>query len=705
MFYTIKLSFDGPPHVLVKQTIFSQKTETKIKRNTIKMIVWYHQSTIFKQRRVLQIAGLVSLCVALITTLLFGYSAYAAPGVNKTLTFQGRLLSSSGSVVADGYYNMQFKIYQDGNSQGTGSSEKWYETYINNGGQNGIEVVNGYFSVNLGSKESFDGKVDWNQDTLWLSMNIAGKATDCTAFNSGSCVADGEMKPMRRITATPIALNSNAVGGKTADQLVQLGQGVQDHTGNGSSLGINKTGSGDFIQLQKSGSDIFRVANSGNIIFGGSDNHSITVSSALTGNAGSQLLLQAGGGGSGDGSAGGDLVLRGGDAGGSDASGGNIVLGGGNGSGNGVSGLVIIGTPTFSTVTNDANCYASGALVANSCTVDGSSVDGSAAIIVGFSANSKTAAIPDPTNTTAGRVIYVMAASGSKDFGLVLNGGGTGNTHTMRENSAITLMWNGNDWLVAGTSSSNSLMGNTDADGTLANIQIGKGDGIGNPTLLTLDKSAGNPTVTNDSALLGSMYYDTNIGRIQCYEASGWGDCSAAPDTFVTLSPEYSNAVINGSTSGTLKSDICSNSLGLNDGSGGSTAVCGTNETYNFYGWNSTDASDQTRSIYVTYKLPSNFKEFVPESLTMMAKTDHNEAKVSYEIYRDHGANGLTQCGIETTAATGAIGWTSATATSNQDPASCSFEAGDSILIRINLTAKNNHNAYVSNLNFVYSNN
>ena len=48
----------------------------------------------------------------------------------------------------------------------------------------------------------------------------------------------------------------------------------------------------------------------------------------------------------------------------------------------------------------------------------------------------------------------------------------------MRENSAITLMWNGSDWLVAGTSNSNSLMGNTDADGTLANIQIGKIDGM-----------------------------------------------------------------------------------------------------------------------------------------------------------------------------------------------------------------------------------
>ena len=537
-------------------------------------------------------------------------------------------------------------------------------------------------------------------------MNIAGKATDCTAFNSGSCVADGEMKPMRRITATPIALNSNAVGGKTADQLVQLGQGVQDHTGNGSSLGINKTGSGDFIQMQKSGSDIFRVANSGNIIFGGSDNHSITVSSALTGNAGSQLLLQAGGGGSGDGSAGGDLVLRGGDAGGSDASGGNIVLGGGNGSGNGVSGLVIIGTPTFSTVTNDANCYASGALVANSCTVDGSSVDGSAAIIVGFSANGKTAAIPDPTNTTAGRVIYVMAASDSKDFGLVLNGGGTGNTHTMRENSAITLMWNGNDWLVAGTSSSNSLMGNADADGTLANIQIGKGDGIGNPTLLTLDKSAGNPTVTNDSALLGSMYYDTNIGRIQCYEASGWGDCSAAPDTFVSLSPQYTNAVINSTGTGTFNSDICSDSLNLNNGSGGSPVICGANETYNFYGWTSAEATDQTRSIYVTYQLPSNFKSFVSSSFSLMALTDDAASSVKYTIYKDHPSSALATCGSQITASTGTkSSWVKSSATGLDDPSACSFAAGDSVLVKIDLTAKSSKHAYVSNLNFVYSNN
>ena len=95
---------------------------------------------------------------------------------------------------------MQFKIYQDGTGTAAGNpggSLKWTETYVNNDGTAGIEVKNGYFSVNLGSKTAFGSSVDWNQDTLWLSMNIAGSATNCTSFNSGACIADGEMLPMK----------------------------------------------------------------------------------------------------------------------------------------------------------------------------------------------------------------------------------------------------------------------------------------------------------------------------------------------------------------------------------------------------------------------------------------------------------------------------------------------------------------------------
>ena len=40
--------------------------------------------------------------------------AQAAAGINKTINFQGRLLNAQGAVVADGNYNMEFKIYQDG---------------------------------------------------------------------------------------------------------------------------------------------------------------------------------------------------------------------------------------------------------------------------------------------------------------------------------------------------------------------------------------------------------------------------------------------------------------------------------------------------------------------------------------------------------------------------------------------------------------
>lgn len=45
---------------------------------------------------------------------LFVAPVSAATGINQQLNFQGRLLNAQGAVVVDGYYNVQFKIYQDG---------------------------------------------------------------------------------------------------------------------------------------------------------------------------------------------------------------------------------------------------------------------------------------------------------------------------------------------------------------------------------------------------------------------------------------------------------------------------------------------------------------------------------------------------------------------------------------------------------------
>lgn len=811
--------------------------------------MWCRLPTGIGRLRALRFAALSLLVVAFITTLITSHDAHATTGVNQTISFQGRIQYSGGGVVADGNYNIQFKIYQDGagtSAGNPGGTLKWTESHINNGGTAGVQVKNGYMTVTLGSVTPFGTSVDWNQDTLWLSMNIAGSAAACTTFGTAPCTADGEMLPMQRMTAVPQALNSKAVGGKTADELVQLGQGSQTDSTDNSSIFINKTGSGNLIQLQNSGTDVFSINNSGELVFGSGANRALYVGGAGENQNGNNLTMFGGWGGWGTGSNGGGLFLQGGGAGGTNgnggdvvitggsnagtgtkgniflgssttgiiqigdtglssgtqtinignnntsggttnitignesaatsgtttvqakdsvviktdgttratfandsntvyfgngassitpndftiqatnssadavnggsltlrggdvttgnANGGNIVLSGGNGSGTGFSGSVVISTPTFSTVTNDANCYTGSTTVAASCTIAASSINNSAAIMVGFSTTDQTATLPDPAITTAGRVIYIMAADGSKDFTLAINGGGAGNKIAIRQNTTTTMMWNGADWTVAGSASSSALRDIQDSGNGTRSVLVGDGNDTDAATLFTLDKADGAPTLT-DSALLGSMYYDTTIGKVQCYEADGWGACSDAPDSYITLSPEYSNAVMHGTDIGTMSSDLCSDTLNINDGSSAQPTICGTNETHNFYKWTSAEITTQSRSIFVTYQLPTNFKEFVSGSTSLLGRTNSSDSTVNYQVYRNNSSTGLTACGSAVSVSTGSqTTWQTGTASGGADPSACSFAAGDSIVFRINASAANDANAYVSNLNFAFSN-
>ncbi len=139
----------------------------------------------------------------------------AAAGINQQLNFQGRLLDSTGAVVADGSYNMEFKIYQDGDGVLGGGDEtlKWTETRKQT---NRVTVKNGYFSANLGSVTAFASSVDWNQDTLWLSINIGGTTDTPTP------TWDGEMTPFKRLTSSPYALNTDKLDGLDSSAFGQL---------------------------------------------------------------------------------------------------------------------------------------------------------------------------------------------------------------------------------------------------------------------------------------------------------------------------------------------------------------------------------------------------------------------------------------------------------------------------------------------------
>ncbi len=211
----------------------------------------------FSSRLLLLATGLIFILCALFVGKL--NIASAATGTNEKINYQARLLTSTGAVVPDGSYNIEFKIYQDGDGVLGGGDEtlKWTETRISS---NKVLVKNGYFSVYLGSVTPFGGAIDWNQDTLWLSVNIGG---------TGSPSYDGEMSPYTRFSSSPYAMNSKLLGGLNSANFVQLGQGVQtDSSTTNSSIFLNKTGAtANILQLQRGGSDVLLLDNSGYMTF------------------------------------------------------------------------------------------------------------------------------------------------------------------------------------------------------------------------------------------------------------------------------------------------------------------------------------------------------------------------------------------------------------------------------------------------------
>ena len=145
----------------------------------------------------------------------------AVVGTNDSINFQGRLFNNQGAVVPDGFYNIQFKIYQDGTGTAAGNpggTLRWTESFLNTSSQ-GVQVKNGYMSVELGSVNPFGTQVDWNQSVLWLSMNIGSTNASCASF--AACTPDGEMVPMKRLSSSVYAMNANRLGGLTSAGFIQ----------------------------------------------------------------------------------------------------------------------------------------------------------------------------------------------------------------------------------------------------------------------------------------------------------------------------------------------------------------------------------------------------------------------------------------------------------------------------------------------------
>lgn len=236
-------------------------------------------------------------------------------------------------------------------------------------------------------------------------------------------------------------------------------------------------------------------------------------------------------------------------------------------------------------------------------------------------------------------------------------------------------------------------------DNNSNNVQIGGANRGGPVTLFTLDRASSAPIGANNEAYLGSMYYDTTSGRIQCYEADGWGACGSAPDNIVNLNPEYAGSVLNGTGVGTMTADVCANETGVLIVN---ASFCDTGEARNFYNWTSPQGTAQEYSIYITYQLPSTFKAFASDdTVQLTARRDGSNAEVSYEMFRSEGGT-ITACGSETTVTTADDTWQTVGINGNESTG-CGFTTASAeafVIFKLNLTAESNANAYVSTLSF-----
>jgi len=205
----------------------------------------------------------------------------------------------------------------------------------------------------------------------------------------------------------------------------------------------------------------------------------------------------------------------------------------------------------------------------------------------------------------------------------------------------------------------------------------------------------------NNDAYLGSMYYDTTTGRIQCYESGGWGTCGSPPDNIVNLNPEYAGSVLNGTGIGTMQADVCANESGVLQVN---STLCASGEARSYYTWTSPQATQQTYSIYVTYQLPSTFNGFSSDdtvTLTGLVSNTSNAA-VTYEMFRSESGS-ITKCGTgETNVATTANTWQTVGINGNE-ATGCGFTSSSAnafVIFKINLKANSNADAYASTLTF-----
>jgi hypothetical protein len=228
-----------------------------------------------KQQNIFSVRSLI-LTLLLIGSFFVGdfSSIFAQSAFNQQINYQGKLTDNNNVTVADGNYNMEFKLY----TVASGGSPIWTETRT---GSDKVSVKSGLFSVMLGSVTSLAG-INFNQ-TLYLGVNIGGSGSCGGGFACG----DGEMTPRKILGAVPAAIEAYNLGGASSTQYLRSDQvdtlGVNSAQ---TALAITQSGAGNIFTAGTSTATFFSILNNGLVGVGTTTpttNFSVTGNGLFTG--------------------------------------------------------------------------------------------------------------------------------------------------------------------------------------------------------------------------------------------------------------------------------------------------------------------------------------------------------------------------------------------------------------------------------------
>ncbi len=132
------------------------------------------------------------------------------------MNFQGRLTNPAGTVVANGVYNMKFRIYD----APTAGALQWTETREVSA-STGVTISNGVFSVQLGSVASLPASIFTNTN-LHFEIELPTPATATCATGGCALWTEGAMTPRSQLSTSAYAFNSDTLDGLDSADFVQL---------------------------------------------------------------------------------------------------------------------------------------------------------------------------------------------------------------------------------------------------------------------------------------------------------------------------------------------------------------------------------------------------------------------------------------------------------------------------------------------------